>query len=402
MAKSRAWRCFTSSVSINVFHLNSQTQKMLTRLAAALPFFIVQVNDRRSAQPRPGRLRGVVEAIENPTFGIVGNDRAAALARESSENEKSTTSPPSNTFVRRKRFAPTIPSERRARQRGGPSEGREPRLSARVEQILKGVHVDITRPDGKQAGENSPTHQAYRELLNPPNSDPCLQSIEKNDEQASNSERSADSRQMQFRLPKRRIIACQAAQQVDLRPVIYQAHQSHVSATEPNELQRVKEPCTDEHLSGHSKRKRVGEILASTTNGRYAIVQLPGKLPVADGGVSPRSSGDLPSSTSNVGIDGVKLDVAKASAKPNMLRLSDLPEGTFGELLLYEDGSAKMQLGEVTFDLMQGTNFLHSEHIACIDILKSECSFLGQVPGRLVCTPDLSQMLTKTSRLSTS
>ena len=209
------------------------------------------MNDRRSAQPRPGRLRGAVEAIENQTFGGVGNDRDSALARESSENENRSTSPPTITFVRRKRFAPTIPSERRPRQRGGPSEGREPRLSARVEQILKGAHVDITQPDGKQAGENSPTHQAYREFMNPPNSDPCIQNIEneKNDEQASISERSADSRQMQFRLPKIRINACQAAQQVDLRPVIYQAHQSHASETKPNELQRVKEPCTDEHLS---------------------------------------------------------------------------------------------------------------------------------------------------------
>ena len=364
----------------------------------------VEVNDRRSAQSRPGRLRGVVEAIENQTFGGAGNDRASALARESNENVNSTTSPPSNSFVRRARFAPTIPSERRPRQRGGPREEQEPGLSARVEQILKGVHVDITRPDGKQAGENSPTHQAYREFMNPPNSDPCIQNIEneKNDEQASISERSADSRQMQFRLPKLSINACQAAQQVDSRPVIYQTHQSHVSETKPNKLQRVKEPCTDEHLCGHSKRKRVGEILASTTNGRYAVVQLPGTLPVARGGVPPRSSGDEPSSTSTIGIDGVKLDVANASAKPNMPRVSDLPEGTFGELLLYEDGSAKMQLGEVTFDLLQGTNFLHSEHIACIDILKSECSFLGQVPGRLVCTPDLSQMLTRTSRSSTN
>ena len=198
------------------------------------------MNDRRSAQSRPGRLRGVVEAIENQTFGGAGNDRASALARESNENVNSTTSPPSNSFVRRARFAPTIPSERRPRQRGGPREEQEPGLSARVEQILKGVHVDITRPDGKQAGENSPTHQAYREFMNPPNSDPCIQNIEneKNDEQASISERSADSRQMQFRLPKISINACQAAQQVDSRPVIYQAHQSHVSETKPNKLPR--------------------------------------------------------------------------------------------------------------------------------------------------------------------
>ena len=53
----------------------------------------------------------------------------------------------------------------------------------------------------------------------------------------------------------------------------------------------------------------------------------------------------------------------------------------------------KLHLGEAVFDVVQGTAFKHNEQLACVDTTSAKCAFLGDVPGRLVCIPDVSNML---------
>jgi hypothetical protein len=36
---------------------------------------------------------------------------------------------------------------------------------------------------------------------------------------------------------------------------------------------------------------------------------------------------------------------------------------------------------------------MHNEHLACVDTSESKCAFMGNVPGRLVCIPDVLHLL---------
>lgn len=58
-----------------------------------------------------------------------------------------------------------------------------------------------------------------------------------------------------------------------------------------------------------------------------------------------------------------------------------------------EDGTVKLHLGEAVFDVVNGTTFKHNEQLACVDAPNAKCAFLGDVPGRLVCIPDVSHLL---------
>ena len=62
-----------------------------------------------------------------------------------------------------------------------------------------------------------------------------------------------------------------------------------------------------------------------------------------------------------------------------------LNDGKLGELCVYKDGSVKLHVGQTVFDVMHGTKFQHSEQLACFDADAKKCTFLGSVPGRLVC-----------------
>lgn len=343
-------------------------------------------------------MRGSFEAKEIHTFVDLGNEQAITETQACKADSNSTTNQ-ANISVRRKRFTPTIPSERRPKQRGE-SKGCEPKPSARVDQLMKDARMD-TAPRREQGVQNNATHHAHRESLYP---SICSASPQRNDSDemighaATMLDHGIDSgRHIESQLPKEIDSFSFAGQQIDLHSMTYQAHQhqrhtleTRINGHNVSELNLSTPLSSSLHFGGHSNTKCVGEILACATNGHYAIIQIPGKLPMAHGAVSTFPCTDQTSCMSGV---EPSLGEAKASSKPNMLRLSDLPEGTIGELLFYEDGSVKMKVGEGAFDVVQGTSSLHSEHIACIDTLRRDCSFLGQIPGRLVCTPDLSLML---------
>ena len=78
------------------------------------------------------------------------------------------------------------------------------------------------------------------------------------------------------------------------------------------------------------------------------------------------------------------------------------------------DGSAALEIGETVLDVLPGTTFAHDEQLAAIRVdpnrkkekgtqsrdadgaeraAEGECAFLGRVPGRLVCVPNVDSLL---------
>ena len=139
-----------------------------------------------------------------------------------------------------------------------------------------------------------------------------------------------------------------------------------------------------DEISGHESKVR--DVLAATGAGQYLVMQLPSKLSLG----RPRKADPEAASEGGTAMD---VDATGPSPQPQVTELSHLDEGELGELCVHKDGTVKLHLGEAVFDVMHGTEFRHSEQLACVDTSGSKCAFLGDVPGRLVCIPDVLHML---------
>jgi len=143
---------------------------------------------------------------------------------------------------------------------------------------------------------------------------------------------------------------------------------------------------------------KVGERLRNTeAHGEYLVVQLPFRLSLAanvqtpfgtDGGDDDRAGGDRTRPGADSEYSGN--DVSSAAS------LSELQEGRLGDLEIRADGSVRLVIGNAAYDVLEGTRFAHVEQLACVDTgggSDAKCAFLGRVPGRLVCVPDVAALL---------
>jgi hypothetical protein len=149
----------------------------------------------------------------------------------------------------------------------------------------------------------------------------------------------------------------------------------------------------------------------------YLVVQLPSRLPLASnrgrggedvalvtesdagptGGTHRRSDRSDTQTQTQTRVDqtpatrdGSDFDFSVAAT------LRDLEEGRLGDLEVLADGSARLVIGDASFDVVEGTPFAHVEQLACVDAgggPDAKCAFLGRVPGRLVCIPDVAELL---------
>ncbi len=62
-------------------------------------------------------------------------------------------------------------------------------------------------------------------------------------------------------------------------------------------------------------------------------------------------------------------------------------------MLVFESGAVKMQLGEVLFDVLPGTDSAFRQEIAVMGTESQACVFLGAVQQRAVVTPDIEHLL---------
>ena len=132
----------------------------------------------------------------------------------------------------------------------------------------------------------------------------------------------------------------------------------------------------------------------------YLVVQLPSRLPLASnrsrGGEDSGGGSFEARAKTRVGLgDGSGFGFSVAAT------LGELEEGRLGELEVRADGSARLVIGDASFDVVEGTPFAHVEQLACVDAGEgpdAKCAFLGRVPGRLVCIPDVAAMLERERR----
>ncbi|CAI5467605.1 unnamed protein product [Closterium sp. Yama58-4] len=83
-----------------------------------------------------------------------------------------------------------------------------------------------------------------------------------------------------------------------------------------------------------------------------------------------------------------------APGEPGPLdELSSLPEGRIGKILVYDDGSVKMRLGDTLFDLLAGSPCIFHQELAAVNAASGMCHFLGDVRQRAVVVPDIDSLL---------
>lgn len=64
-----------------------------------------------------------------------------------------------------------------------------------------------------------------------------------------------------------------------------------------------------------------------------------------------------------------------------------------GKMLVYQSGAVKMQLGDVLFDVLPGTEAAFRQDIAAVNAADEACVFLGGISQRVVACPDIVHLL---------
>ena len=68
-------------------------------------------------------------------------------------------------------------------------------------------------------------------------------------------------------------------------------------------------------------------------------------------------------------------------------------DAQIGKMLVFESGAVKIQLGNVLFDVLPGTEAAFRQDVAVVDTQNKACVFLGGVQQHAVVTPDIEYLL---------
>ena len=400
--------------------------------------------DGKDGPRRPGRLRGIVDAMASTDAGEPsgsGVDGASDAAAPTG---------------RRTRFAPKVPSERRARNpRAVAEETAEPKLSTHVQHLVKQAQLEgkTVRPREPvrglerrpRRGEADHAKPAAVASIEPPSAGsggagPASTSAMDVDAEApaptspathtaavfsgsgasrsrSKSKASAeDAVTVTKRKPAAKAERLEATLEATMpaSPVDADAPPDWTPDADWTDKTQyyptVLAPLSGAEEASVAARLRRAEAAAD----EYLVVQLPSRLPLAsnrgrggedalvtesDAGPGPTGGTHRRSETqthasrvdpSPATRDGSDFDFSVAAT------LRELEEGRLGDLEVRADGSARLVIGDASFDVVEGTPFAHVEQLACVDAgggPDAKCAFLGRVPGRLVCIPDVAELL---------
>ena len=64
-----------------------------------------------------------------------------------------------------------------------------------------------------------------------------------------------------------------------------------------------------------------------------------------------------------------------------------------GKMLVFQSGAVKVQLGDVLFDVLPGTEAAFRQDIAAVNAAEQACVFLGGISQRVVACPDIAHLL---------
>ena len=126
------------------------------------------------------------------------------------------------------------------------------------------------------------------------------------------------------------------------------------------------------------------------------LFQLPSVLPIpalqnGGGGTGAGPSASAAAAGSSYGRDSLHPSAAGSEGSPSPL--SELPSGKIGKIYVLRNGSVKIQIGEVLFDVAPGIPGRMLQELAAVDPATRECTFLGDIQQRIVVTPDMDALL---------
>lgn len=93
----------------------------------------------------------------------------------------------------------------------------------------------------------------------------------------------------------------------------------------------------------------------------------------------------------------------ESSSSGGRFKLRDFPEGYVGKLQVLKSGRTRLLLGSVALTLEMGTLLSFHQDLACLRLPEEtgsgDMTILGQVPHKLICLPDMEELLSAYSKL---
>lgn len=81
------------------------------------------------------------------------------------------------------------------------------------------------------------------------------------------------------------------------------------------------------------------------------------------------------------------------SSAPASCQMSRMPDGEIGKLRIYKSGRVELVMGELSFQVDQGSECNFDQQLACVCAEENEIMLLGPAGRRMVVTPNVEQML---------
>ena len=397
---------------------------------------VMQPNEGKVGSRRPGRLRGIVDAMASPESGDPSSSSGPAAVADAPTG-------------RRTRFAPKVPSERRARApRTAVEDTAEPKLSTHVQHLVKQAHlegktvrprepvrgleqrrprrgeVDHSKP-GSAGGDGNAQAVGSSGAAGTSTSamDVSITGSADAPEQPTHTAATFSAGRADTKKESKRDKETKAA----LKKSKEEKHEPSLEATMPGAspmdlsdgdddhdvnkdwtdktqyYPTVLRPCPElggsdangmEIEKSETTETSVADrLLATETNDEYLVVQLPSLLSLAkttnDDDVVIMDGDDISKQSEDHRKQSDGFGTAAAS-------MSELDEGKLGELEVLKDGSVRLVIGDASYDMVSGTRFAHVEQLACVDTKMgsdAKCAFLGRIPSRLVVIPDVASLL---------
>ena len=84
---------------------------------------------------------------------------------------------------------------------------------------------------------------------------------------------------------------------------------------------------------------------------------------------------------------------AKQAEKNEVEESHLLQEGKIGRLLIYKSGKVKMKVGDIVMDVSSGSECSFLQDVVVVDANNKQAFVMGSVQKRMVCVPNLTQLL---------
>lgn len=124
--------------------------------------------------------------------------------------------------------------------------------------------------------------------------------------------------------------------------------------------------------------------------GQLLFFQLPDTLPGLE----------LPAGTSQKEAANSIVKVEEEQSHKRLVKLSDFPEGYVGKLQVMKSGRVRLLLGTVSLSVDTGTHLSFHQELTSVRLGHGEAHFsvLGPVIHKLICVPDMEQLLAAISQ----